>query len=159
MTNGTTNTLTFDYDSNTRTFTIERAGVVSEEGIVTTSVARNNTYELEVTYPIEAYQAIGEDTVSLKIPVQTYYEGYNNSNPEFTNPYRSTVNSNIVVNYSNPVEAGPKATSFTVTVGKNVYKPTSRYIVSKQKPLKIYKLYFYNMLFDLFLFDFELLPT
>ena len=48
----------------------------------------NNNYDIEVTYPLEAYQALGEDTVSIEIPVQTYYEGYNNPNAEFNNAYR-----------------------------------------------------------------------
>ena len=126
----------FNYNAETRTFTIERIAEVDDQGNVTTRLSRSNSYGIKVVYPIEAYQTLGTETIQLKIPVKTYYEGYNNPNEEFTNPYKSnTASSTIVVNYENPKGT---VSRFDVTVGKRVYDPTTRYIVSKIKPLNIY---------------------
>ena len=131
--------LSFDYNADTRVFTIDRTATVAEDGAVTTSIARNNSYDLEIIYPIEAYQAIGEDKINLKIPVYTYYEGYNNPSEQFSNPYKSNMASaTMSMTYFIPVQSDIKATSFSVSIGKTVYKPTQRNIISKQKPLKIY---------------------
>ena len=93
----------FNYDAETRTFTLEKTAVVDEEGNITTSVGRSNSYNIKIVYPIEAYQELGADTIQLKIPVSTYYEGYNNPSEEFTNPYRSNIaRATIVLTYENP---------------------------------------------------------
>ncbi len=131
----------FNYDAETKTFTLERIAVVGEEGTVTTKLSTSNSYGIKVTYPLEAYQTLGTEAVQLKIPVKTYYEGYNNPSEEFTNPYKSnTAQATITVNYEKPqIPVGQiYETSFDVTVGKYVYDPTGRYIVSKEKPLRIY---------------------
>ena len=126
----------FDYDEETRIFTLEKTAAVDEEGNITTSVGRSNSYNIKVVYPIEAYQELGTDTIQLKIPVKTYYEGYNNTSEEFTNPYKSnTANSTIILTYEQ--EKGTES-KFDVTVGRYVSSPTYRYIVSKEKPLRIY---------------------
>ena len=126
----------FNYNAETRTFTIDRIAEVDEQGNVTTRLSRSNSYGIKVVYPIEAYQTLGTETIQIKIPVKTYYEGYNNPNEEFTNPYKSnTASSTIVVNCENPKGTVSK---FDVTVGKRVYNPTTRYMVSKIKPLNIY---------------------
>ena len=128
----------FNYNAETKTFTITREATVREDGTVTSSLSRSNSYGIRVTYPIEAYQTLGVETVTIKIPVKTYYEGYNNPSEEFTNPYKSnTASSTIIANYEKTVEQ-VYSTSFDVTVGKNIYYPTRRYIVSKEKPLRIY---------------------
>ena len=128
----------FNYDAEKRTFTLERTAEVDEEGNVTTSLSRSNSYGIRVIYPIEAYQSLGTETIEMKIPVNTYYEGYNNPNEEFTNPYKSnTAKATIVLTYEEAQET-VSVSRFDVTVGKYVYNPTGRYIVSKQKPLKIY---------------------
>ena len=137
----TGNNAVFNYDAETRTFTLERTAVLGKEGNVITSLSGSNSYGIKVTYPLEAYQTLGTETVQIKIPVKTYYEGYNNPSEEFTNPYKSnTAQATISVNYEKPqIPTGEiYETSFDVTVGKQVYSPSSRYIVSKEKPLKIY---------------------
>ena len=127
---------TFNYDEITRQFSIERQAVINENGIVTTSISRSNTYKLQVIYPLEAYESMGTEEISIKIPVKGYYEGYNNPNEEFTNPYKSNVaSSTIVVNVKKPAES---ETDFSLTVGKYVTSPTKRYLISKQKPLNMY---------------------
>ena len=127
---------TFNYDTETKEFTIDREATVSEDGTISSSISRSSSYTIRVTYPIEAYQELGADTIEVRIPVSTYYEGYNNPNEEFTNPYRSnTANSTIVLTYENPKGT---VSLFDVTVGKIVYNPTTRYIISKEKPIRIY---------------------
>ena len=127
---------TSSYNSSTRTLTIDKESVVGEDGNITTGLVRDNSYGVRVVYPIEAYQSLGEDTVTIKIPVSTYYEGYNNPNEEFINPYKSnTAATTITASYQGPKEVVSK---INVTVGKQIYNPSTRYIVSKQKPLRIY---------------------
>ena len=126
----------FSYDENTRKFTIIKNAETNEQGDITQSISRNNIYNIQVIYPLEAYQSIGEDTVTIKIPVSTYYEGYNNPNEEFSNPYKSNIaEATIVANFQNP--KGTVA-NIDITVGKFVYSAYSSYIVSKYKPLRIY---------------------
>ncbi len=135
--------VTYEYDETTRIFTAKREAILDEnnkiitqcyDGIANNAGNRYNKYTIKITYPIEAYQAIGADTVEIKIPVETYYEGYNNQNKEFSNPYKSNIAKNtIVVTYSEP--AGDVAI-FKVRVGR--YTSLGRYIVSKEKPLRIY---------------------
>ena len=72
----------------------------------------------------------------MKIPLKGHYEGYNNPNSEFENPYKSTkVNETLILTYSKPVgDLG----LVRIYVGKYVWDPNTRYYVSKKKPLKIY---------------------
>ena len=126
----------FKYDTQTRIFTIDRNAQTNAEGNITTSIARSNSYGIKVVYPIEAYQELGQESVQIRVPVRTYYEGYNNPNEGFTNPYKSnTATATIIATYDKPAGTLSK---FDVTVGKYVYNPTPRYIVSKEKPLNIY---------------------
>ena len=127
---------TANYNEETKVLTIDREAQVNEGGTVTSELSRDNSYSVKVVYPIEAYQSLGEDTVTLRIPVSTYYEGYNNTSSEFTNPYKSNVASaTIVANYR---KMQGSVARFDVTVGKYVFYPSYRYIISKEKPLKIY---------------------
>ena len=130
--------IVFNYNNETRTFTIDRTSIVGENGAITSSLSTTSSYGIKVTYPLEAYQTLGTERVQIKIPVRTYYEGYNNPNTEFTNPYKSNIaTSTIVATYEKKVEA-VYSSSFEIKVGRYVYSPSYRYIVSKQKPLKIY---------------------
>ena len=79
------------HNLHTRTFTITRIAEVDAGGNITSKVSDDNTYTIQVKYPLEAYESIGSDAVEIRIPVQEYYEGYNNQNAEFTNPYKSNV--------------------------------------------------------------------
>ena len=115
----TENTGVFNYDAETRTFSIDREAVVGEAGEIATSIPRTNSYSIRVVYPIEAYQSLGTETLTIRIPVKTYYEGYNNPSEEFTNPYRSNIASaTIVATYEKPKGT---ETKFDVIVGKVVY--------------------------------------
>ncbi len=127
---------TFNYDSTTRRFTIDRTSTVGEDGSIISSLSSSNSYSIKITYPLEAYQTLEAKTVQLQIPVNTYYEGYNNQNDEFTNPYKSNIaKTTIVSNYNNYQGS---ITNFYIEVGKQGYSPNYRNLISKQKPLKIY---------------------
>ena len=126
----------FHYDAENRTFTIDRTAEANEEGKVTNAMPTSNSYGIRVVYPMKAYESLGAEAVTIKIPVKTYYEGYNNPSEEFTNPYKSNIaQSTVVVTYEKHTG---DVSSFDISVGKLVYSPTRRYIISKQKPLKIY---------------------
>ena len=125
----------FVYDAENRTFSIDKTAYISSQGEIISKLPQENEYIIRVEYPLEAYQELGEDTIELKIPISSYYEGYNNQSEEFTNPYRSnTENSTIVATYDNPTGNN---ILFEVELGKIMYDP-KRYIVSKNKPLRIY---------------------
>ena len=137
--------VTYTYDEETRKFTAQREAKVDEQGNITSQAydgyysstsSRYNKFAMKVTYPLEAYQQVGADTVEYRIPVSGYYEGYNNQSEEFTNPYKSNVvNGTIVLTIKNP---SGNVAIFDVTVGTYVSSPTYRYMISKQKPLRIY---------------------
>ncbi len=137
----TGNNANFQYDEATRTFRLDRNATVGEDGAVTSSLGKSNSYGIRVVYPLEAYQTLGTESIQIKVPVKTYYEGYNNPGKEFKNPYQSNVpQATIVVTYQKPAPPVEHIyqTSFEIKVGKYVYQPYSRYVVSKQKPLRIY---------------------
>ena len=125
-----------EYDEETHKFVLIRSSEIDEEGNITKGISRNNIYRIKVTYPRESYEAINAETISISIPIEEYYEGYNNQNNEFSNPYKSNIaKGKIVAEYSNP--RGSVAI-FDITVGKYMYEPTHRYVISKEKPLRIY---------------------
>ena len=132
----------FNYNVASCKFTLERSAVVAGSGIVTKDLSRSNGYPIRVVYPIEAYQSLGTKNVELRIPVSTYYEGYNNTSSEFTNPYKSNVvESTIIVNYEKEEEKTEEQiyeSNFEVTIGKRIYSPYYRSVISKEKPLKVY---------------------
>lgn len=130
------NTDAFSYDEETKEFSMEKQAVTDENGIVTSSISRNNTYKVQVVYPLEAYQSIGATEVSISIPIQAYYEGYNNQNKEFSNPYKSNVvRATIVKYFRNPSET---QSNFSVTVGEYINSPYWSNVVKKNKPLRLY---------------------
>ena len=130
------NTDKFEYDEETKKFTIEKQAITDENGIITSSISRTNTYQIQVVYPLEAYESIGEEEINVTIPTQAYYEGYNNKNSEFTNPYKSNIaKASIVKYFRNPT--GTQSNVY-VSVGKYVYSPYQRYMITKNKPLNLY---------------------
>ena len=133
----------FTYDSDTKKFIATKEAKLNDDGTIKNqcydssyNFVRYNKFQLRVSYPLDAYNATGADTVELKIPVQGYYEGCNNPNSEFNNPYKSNVTTGtIVLTFSNP--EGDVAI-FKVKVGKYMGAPKYSYVVSKKNPLKIY---------------------
>ena len=135
--------VTYTYDETTRKFTAQREARVDSNGNITSQAyedirdnERYNRFDIKVTYPIEAYEAVGGDSVEYRVPITGYYEGYNNQAEEFTNPYQSnTVQGTFIIVLKNPQGTVARV---DVIVGKSVSSPTYRYMVSKQKPLRIY---------------------
>ena len=134
---------TFSYEEATKTFQAEKLTELNTDRTVSKQCYdgtyyenRYNKFKLKVTYPLDAYNATGNDTVEIKIPVSGYYEGYNNTNTEFKKQHKSNIARGIIVlNYSRPTGSVAR---FDVVVGKYMVNPYLRYIVSKRNPLKIY---------------------
>lgn len=78
----------YNYNDDTRTLEIIDQKTNYSNGSIK-PVSNNNEYNVVVTYPIEAYEAISTDTIDLNITTETYYKAYNNPNEEFNNPYSS----------------------------------------------------------------------
>ena len=135
--------VTYTYDENTRIFTAQREAVLNSEGKMSLcanssswSNYRYNEYSLNVVYPLAAYRESGVDTLELKIPIKAYYEGYNNVSSEFVNPYKSDIAQDIVtVSWST---LNGTTAVFRNYVGEYKYSPNNEYVISKEKPLKIY---------------------
>ena len=126
----------FSYDETSRKFVLIREAQVDEIGNITKSVSRENNYTLKIIYPLEVYKSLDISTVTIEIPVMTYYEGYNNQNTEFTNPYKSNeAKGTLTYTFRGEKE---DAIKLDIKVGEYMPNPTSRYVVSKKKPLKIY---------------------
>lgn len=126
------------YDETTGKFVIEKTATVDEQGIVTSKILNENTYKIQVKYPLRAYESIETDTVTIAIPVSTYYEAYNNPNPEFQNLTKSNIASGtLLANYSNFPEDGDWV-AFSVEVEKSIDKENDKKVVSKRKPTRIY---------------------
>ncbi len=127
--------ITYTYNQTTGEFVAKRISEINASKIVTKYVPRTNMYRFKVVYPIQAYEELGEDTISTQIPIQAYYEGYNNPNPEFENPIKSNI-ATKTLNFLWRKPEGEMA-RFDVTVGK--YRSyDNQYVVSKREPLKIY---------------------
>ena len=127
---------TANYNAETKILTIDRTSTTDEDGTVTNKLSTQNSYSIRGTYPLEAYENLGADSVELKIAVSTYYEGYNNTNSKFTNPYKSNIAiTTIIANFQ---KYQGTQSRFDITVGKYISSPTYRYIVSKQKPIRLY---------------------
>ena len=126
----------FTYDETTRKFTATREAISDDNGNITKSVSKDNYYTLKIVYPLEAYKSLDSTVVTIQIPVMTYYEGYNNQNTEFTNPYKSNeAKGTLTYTFRGPQE---QSTKLDIKVGEYMYNPTYRYVVSKKKPLRIY---------------------
>lgn len=126
----------------TKIATVDEKGEKVEKEAYTDTVAytnnfyRYNKFKITVTYPLEAYDAIGGDTIQLIMPVKAYYEGYNNTSEFFQNPYKSNVaEDSIILTFSNPQG---KDAIFHVRVGKYMNYPWYQYIVSNRNPVRIW---------------------
>ena len=135
--------ITTTYDASSGKFTATREAKVDSSGEIS-SLAYDSTYKgnkvnewnIKATYPIDAYKNMGDDTIGYNLPIEVYYEGYNNTNSEFTNPYKSnTARATISVTYR---RVQGEVALFEVTVGKSNENYDSEYFVSKKKPSRIY---------------------
>ena len=132
----------YTYDEETGNFTAYREATIGEDGIVTKeaytsswNTARYSEFKLKVTYPLAAYEQ-SNGTVILNIPVKATFEGYNNKNEEFDNPYVSNIAEDIItVTYE---RGGGDVITYDVQVGTWVPNPYNVYVVSKENAVKYY---------------------
>ena len=132
----------YTYDEETGNFTAYRESTIGEDGIVAKeaytsswNTARYSEFKLKVTYPLAAYEQ-SNGTVILNIPVKATFEGYNNKNEEFDNPYVSNIAEDIItVTYE---RGGGDVITYDVQVGTWVPNPYNVYVVSKENAVKYY---------------------
>ena len=135
--------VTYAYNPETGEFSARKEAVVNDEGVVTGIVntsskneKRFNTFKVKLVYPRDAYENMEDNSIDLFIPVRVSYEGYNNPNAPFSNPYVSDIVETTIaarwVKYSGNVYR------YDIYVGKYMTNPYKRYVVSREKPLKIY---------------------
>ena len=150
--------VTYTYDEETGNFTAKKEAVQNESGVITQNAysyasgsSRYTDFNFTVTYPKEAYEVLGDDvkSIELLIPVEAVNKGFNNPNEEFTNPYVSnTANTTVkvvfkvkepVVTPGTPVTPVTKySPSFALNIGNYAGSPYNTYVITKNKPLKIY---------------------
>ena len=127
----------WEYNEETGKLTIDRNATVGENGNITLSVARVNTYNITVRYPLSAYESFGEGSVELLIPIEEDYKGYNNQNSEFTNPKQSNTAKDIIrVVYTRYIPGN--IDNISIDLGEYISNPYGNYVISKNKPMKIY---------------------
>ncbi len=134
----------YTYDEETGNFTAYREATTGENGVVTKEAytsswgtARYSEYKLKVTYPLAAYESASENgTIVLNIPVKATFEGYNNANEEFNNPYISNIAEDIIsITYE---RGGGDVIGYDVQVGTWVPNPYNVYVVSKENAVSYY---------------------
>ena len=132
----------YTFDEETGNFSAYRDSEITEDGIVekeaytsSWNTARYSEFKLKVTYPLEAYdEAVG--TIVLNIPVKATFEGYNNTNEEFENPYVSNIAEDIItITYE---RGGGDVIDYDIQVGTWVPAPYNVYVVSKENAVKYY---------------------
>lgn len=127
----------FSYDAETRAFVLTKAAIVDADRDVSLSVPRSNEYMVNIAYPLEAYVSMGVESVQIQVPVSAWFEGFNNPNSEFTNPYKSeVVKENLVYSFSRVLAT---ENSVSATVGKYIGSPTNNYVISKENILSVYR--------------------
>ena len=144
-----------NYNAETGKFIIEKQAEVNENGNVTqngyTSYSyingksyRVNSYTLDVRYPMEAYEMLNEadkQRIKLQVPVEEYYECFNNPDSEFTDISKSNIVKGICkFEYYQyiPSQNNVYPESIDVRVGYYVREPYYDYIIPKRKALRIY---------------------
>lgn len=126
-----------NYNNEKQELTIKRASECDENGIVTNMISRSNTYSISIKYPNEAYDEIPVGS-EINIPINAYYEGYNNKNKEFNNPYKSTASTNISL-ILKQYPTGDMYNIYVDYLGKRtINKPYKRTVVSKQEIIDAY---------------------
>lgn len=130
-----------EYNSETSELTIKRASVCNEQGIITSTLSRSNSYTVQITYPKDAYDAIKSYT-QLKVPIEGFYTGYNNPNEEFINPHKSNI---AKTNISIIFRETPKGEIYNFYVdfidSKYISSPIYADVISKQYLLNLYDNY------------------
>lgn len=144
----TNNTITSTYNEETRTLRLTRNSIVKDDGSITNSLSSTNTFNINVTYPKEAFDLIDSYT-TITIPVTGQYIGYNNPNSEFSdsefpNPYETNIDTgNVIIVFTETPdpEIGEADFSYRFEVklaSKKYLSGIGEYVISKQKILELY---------------------
>lgn len=90
------------YDSSTRKFVVEKSNSLIDDGIVNLEISNHDYIKVSVTYPKEAFLNTNETKkLMLEIPVEAYYEGYNNLKVTGESVTKGNVDKkSIIVTYS-----------------------------------------------------------
>lgn len=122
----------FNYDENTRTFSIDKNAKVEENGNVVNQLPRSSIYKIKIKYPLDIYSETQKDTISVVIPTKCTYSGFNNEN--YDNPYVSgETETSISIIYTNPNG------DYGINLGVGQYlRELRKNVISKEQPLKIY---------------------
>lgn len=134
-----------EYNDETGLLTITKSARLNQETGAVSQISRQNTYKVQVVYPMEAYTENREDSVYLDINIKGYNYGYNNNSKidevnVFENPHVSSDSKSIRIVYAEEPVTG-YIWNLNTYVGDYVYNEegrTSRYEVSKKYPLNIY---------------------
>ena len=134
------------YNEETGVFTAYREANTTEDGVVnkeayssTNGTIRYHEIKLKVTYPIEAYEIANESnngTITIQIPVKATFEGYNNPNEEFTNPYISNIAEDVITVTYGKTEGS--VINFGIQVGAYVGNGYNANVISKENALTYY---------------------
>ena len=134
------------YNEETGVFTAYREANTTEDGVVnkeayssTNGTIRYHEIKLKVTYPIEAYEIANESnngTVTIQIPVKATFEGDNNPNEEFTNPYISNIAEDVITVTYGKTEGS--IINFGIQVGAYVGNGYNANVISKENALTYY---------------------
>ncbi|MGN1329850.1 MAG: SpaA isopeptide-forming pilin-related protein, partial [Clostridia bacterium] len=137
--------VTYTYDPDTREYSAQIEAETDVDGKIVKNAyidtyysSRYAKFHISITYPLDAFYAMSCEAFEYRLPVNAYFECYNNENIEFDNPYITTTASNVaIVGFENIVPPG-KVGNFNVSIGDYVYYPSYRYLISKLKPMKIF---------------------
>ena len=113
--------------------------ITKEAYSATNGTVRYNEIKLKVTYPLEAYEIANEannGTVTINIPVKATFEGYNNPNEEFKNPYISNTAEDVITVTYGRTEGS--VINFGIQVGTYVGNGYNTNVISKENALKYY---------------------
>ena len=132
----------FSFDENTGEFCIIKQAELDTTGIIAKkaytgeySTNRYNEYSMMVEYPIEAIEEMAS-SIKILIPVETYYEGFNNTNIEFENPYISNIaKETLTINYN---YSSGNIINCNIEAGEYVPSPYNEWTISKNNTLGIY---------------------
>lgn len=129
------------YNESTRILTLVRETEVDENGNITKCISRDNTYSLTVTYPIEAYETLGLDSVMLNFRVTGKSTVFNSTK---VGNLESSASSTLSVIYKEiaptvPVERVYNTWSLQTLVGTYSKKDSYyNYRISKENILNLY---------------------
>ena len=119
------------YDKDTRKFVIEGNDFNNYDYYY---------YEyIEVSYPLEAYNAETDSEKSIEVQVKGWIEGYNNPNKEFQNPYKSNEAENTLkIKLMRAVTVPRIFCHVGDVLSSSYYNIYREDLVSKEKPARIY---------------------